>query len=407
MNSEENQTQLHVTQVTAHIQNLVENSTNLLANQNEISKYEKFFGFQYSSDIQTVNIGQIIKDAKKKYFVDTNNYFSSKIEVYDTVEMGKGVRATEDIKAGTCVIVEKAFLIAGEAVMKQMYDIKKKLPQYQQHVELLKQLYVPEPISAEVSEQDLSQLTKYNGYGEPDRLGNNIDLLDHLFLKISAVNHSCAANVTLRCYGDVGVVTARENIKSGDQIFICYKPVTFPLSSHSSILQQNFNFTCKCSLCSYLTSNSQQFDQIYNNFVQTLKSLKPSEYKTHLIPLVKSSVLNMNVDLKRQFVNSVIQTILLLRNRKLMERNENGAVLLLLIQMQIDSYLVKDQIIEYQSQLFKLLLTKSKMQTQTKDKKKLKDQAREIFVKYEAGGQSAFDALCAEYFENDDVSWVK
>ena len=83
----------------------------------------------------------------------------------------------------------------------------------------------------------------------PEPFGIGIYLLGSIF------NHSCVPNCTVGFLGRDLVVTATEDILAGNlssKAFISYVNTMDDTKTRNRKLNENWFFTCKCSLCSDL-----------------------------------------------------------------------------------------------------------------------------------------------------------
>ncbi|KAH7716150.1 TPR domain protein [Aphelenchoides avenae] len=136
--------------------------------------------------------------------IDVADY-AGPIELADIPGKGKGIIATEDIKRGTLIFVEKPFA------------------------------------TTELSQK--SRLVKPLSHLTPTEVAERMFLYDHGQILGGFVNHSCLANSASAAFGDVKVEFAVADIKKGEEVTRPYVDPMKPLS------ERWLWFECDCRLC--------------------------------------------------------------------------------------------------------------------------------------------------------------
>lgn len=71
-----------------------------------------------------------------------------------------------------------------------------------------------------------------------------------IWLRTAMANHSCLPNAERAFIGDMIILRARKEIKTGEEIFITYCPGLYCYKKRRDTLDLRYNFECSCALCS-------------------------------------------------------------------------------------------------------------------------------------------------------------
>ncbi|CAK1364786.1 unnamed protein product [Cercospora beticola] len=212
--------------------------------------------------------------------------FTSKVEIKDASEKGRGLFATCDLEAGELVMCEKAFCVAGleekaeesrvinlldstmsigthalrlvKVLQKLLYSPK----QAARFLELCDGDYQPRPSPALVDGvvpvdtfQVISAL-KANGFSCPSSASSiTMDEEDEgskctgVWLISSAINHDCIGNVSRTFLGDMLLLRANRRISAGEELTMRYINPENTIEQFHEQLRRSWNFSCTCRLC--------------------------------------------------------------------------------------------------------------------------------------------------------------
>uniref|UniRef100_A0AC34FKY4 SET domain-containing protein n=1 Tax=Panagrolaimus sp. ES5 TaxID=591445 RepID=A0AC34FKY4_9BILA len=213
-----------------------------------------------------------IESKKEKSKIDVADY-AGPIEIADIPGKGRGIIASENIKAGTLIVVSKAFssgysqdfpgslngLTPQQA--SQALQFNKTMMKLQKNPQKAKELYqlfagdmdTSEEIPKGIIDADrLHRISELNRFGwdgvAKDRRSKTYQC--HLFILPSYFNHACIANAYHIFNGDYMIVHAITDIKKGEEICLSYLSFAYLIPySARKILISSWKFTCSCKLC--------------------------------------------------------------------------------------------------------------------------------------------------------------
>ncbi|KAL7924681.1 hypothetical protein ACQKWADRAFT_319251 [Trichoderma austrokoningii] len=227
---------------------------------------------------------------RQHYFLD-NASFLRRVKVVQTENRGRGLFATEALKPGDVIFVEKAFYVAhpngGDTSVlfnvntdrisvgvqgRCLYGIIDKLiwnpTLANKYADLWdggkfgnnndKEFKVIDGRAA-VDTFRVQAIVELNSFGyrrdhcrgkkpqSDERLSSNESV--GIWLQASYTNHSCISNATRAFIGDMMVVRASRDIPAGGEIFMAYHNPEKPLDERQKIFADHYGFQCACDLC--------------------------------------------------------------------------------------------------------------------------------------------------------------
>ncbi|THY85221.1 hypothetical protein D6C92_08965 [Aureobasidium pullulans] len=243
----------------------------------EKTKTEKRLGEQNGG---VYDFAEIIEEVTKNGFVADRASFTSKTEVRESAEYGRGLFATQAISMGDLILCEKAFVVAHETVS----GTKNSSPAlWRSCIEKvtdnpslgrgLFNLYAGEPLPSTptsipiidgkpiVDMMKISEILKHNIFSytvgrEARPYGTSAMTTTHepkslaLFLRASLANHNCLFNTKRSFIGDLIIFRATKDIPKDAEITIAYLD---PGGADNDLLQdtlfKNLGFRCGCLVC--------------------------------------------------------------------------------------------------------------------------------------------------------------
>ncbi|KAH8768309.1 hypothetical protein F5883DRAFT_644096 [Diaporthe sp. PMI_573] len=212
--------------------------------------------------------------------------FTNKTKVAPAGSRGRGLFATETIKRGSIVMVEKAFCVVfGDELGKDcstLININTDRTEFGAHAECLyettdKMRHNPHQASKvldlfdrgsfegkTVSRVDgtvvlnvfqVHAITELNSFKCPSIRfdfwckGEDGKGSTGIWVHASYINHSCLPNARGAFIGDMMIVRATDDIQVGEKIFTSYVPATRAFPERKESLSTSWEFRCGCPLC--------------------------------------------------------------------------------------------------------------------------------------------------------------
>uniref|UniRef100_A0A914EKB5 SET domain-containing protein n=1 Tax=Acrobeloides nanus TaxID=290746 RepID=A0A914EKB5_9BILA len=199
------------------------------------------------------------------------------VEVADIPNKGKGLVVTRDVPRGTLLLVSKAFnltydqdrnnshLIPYNMLTKEMdtgveaVNILETVQALKRNPQRTRELYdlyagdcnrdeeIPEGV---VDVGRIENICTFNAF-MPGNMFENTSMgifAAGLWVLPSYINHSCLGNASRVFYGDIMMVYAVNDLKTGDEIMWNYVDLNCPYKKRVERLQR-YRFTCNCQLC--------------------------------------------------------------------------------------------------------------------------------------------------------------
>ncbi|CAL6112153.1 SET_domain-containing protein [Hexamita inflata] len=430
------QIQTYFNLAQAHLQTILAYQESGVSQPNLSAAYE-FFSISKSNSNILPNISSIIALSKSQYFIPTQSFTHPSIEVFQTKYMGRGFRTTQKIKTGEVIFVENAFVFGCVKTMQKMLSLKKQIYEEGKRVLQLQNLYSGQEFKGEMlCDEHIKIISDYNAYQESEcRLGCSIDIFKKIFLNISLINHSCDSNVKIRCYGDVGVITAKRDIEAGEELLITYKVMTYPLKRHLDAFKDVWGFTCACPFCEeFNEAKCDTIDFAIHNMTKHLEQLANGRYLNEKrVLIIEEECLKKiyqyahNDEQKKSYVPLIIGSVYpilitgCIQYYQQYHQNDTISIVVNLINRCLSVYGFDtqdvlsnqfDNIVFYSSLLTKTLVTKWKIMKTFKlvsedELAQLLNSIVLVYEHYEAGGKVNFNFTFQEYMENDDYSMVQ
>ncbi|GAB6028005.1 hypothetical protein CHUAL_002232 [Chamberlinius hualienensis] len=210
--------------------------------------------------------------------------YTGPVKVVEIVGKGRGVVLTEDVSAGTILIISKALaaVLDSQKTMGLQLDPNKTVDFNRNRSEIVSKIAqlmhknpkTIAPIVYDLSDGKTPLETEVKFFCDPEtksepicdveRIKNictcNNFAIDYekdgkfqssgagLFLFPSYLNHSCIPNVTRNFYNDIMVIRADKALKSGDELCTNYVSVTYSYTERSEIIAER-GFKCSCQRC--------------------------------------------------------------------------------------------------------------------------------------------------------------
>ncbi|CAL6028267.1 SET_domain-containing protein [Hexamita inflata] len=193
------------------------------------------------------NMNQLYERQQKEELLNVGNYFNNNIEVKTLDIYGRSIVSKSDIKIGTILTVEKAFMVGNLPQMEQLINTR-----------LSAATIAEQKAYKDLKGDNMHQKYVYNIFAQGPQLNSlnqpntsDSDLTAALMLTQSIYNHSCIPNAKWHFIGDVMFVVASQDIKANQQIFLRYSDI------EPDRFMQTYGFKCQCQFCQ-LQSNEQQ-----------------------------------------------------------------------------------------------------------------------------------------------------
>lgn len=226
------------------------------------------------------DFAEIIEEVTKNGFVADRASFTSKTEVRESAEYGRGLFATQAISMGDLILCEKAFVVAHEIISGTKNSSPalwrgciEKVTDNPSLGRGLFNLYAGEPLPSTptsipiidgkpvVDMMKISDVLKHNIFSytvgrEARPYGTSAITTTHepkslaLFLRASLANHNCLFNTKRSFIGDLIIFRATKDIPKDAEITIAYLD---PGGADNDLLQdtlfKNLGFRCGCLVC--------------------------------------------------------------------------------------------------------------------------------------------------------------
>lgn len=212
--------------------------------------------------------------------IDVASYFG-KTKVKDTPNAGRGLFATQNIKAGDLIICEKAFCVvwaheAKKAWTAMTYDLRdsrmratpaglhravvQKLLNNPSQAEKVLDLFGDyEGIGKKLVTQDggpiidtfrIHDIIARNAFGPGGQFGEEdaTKASAGLWVYAAYINHSCLPNAQKEYIGDLMLVRTLRDVKAGEEIFHAYDE-SADYDTRKESLLRTWGFECSCALC--------------------------------------------------------------------------------------------------------------------------------------------------------------
>lgn len=236
--------------------------------------------------------------------------FTNNTTVAPAGKRGRGLFATDFIKRGSLVLVEKAFCVVFEEEVgkdcslllnvntdraefgthaERLYNTTDKIRRNPHHASKFLELYDGGSFKGKklsrvdgaviVDAFQVQAIAEMNGFGCPkvrSSLGEkekDVNQSTGIWVQASYMNHSCLHNTICAFIGDMMIVRATDDINAGEEIFASYKPAEMPYPKRKEKLAQ-WGFQCDCRLCQLerqlpasVFTNREQLVQEANEFI--------------------------------------------------------------------------------------------------------------------------------------------
>lgn len=252
----------------------------------DLSRTEKRLSEQRDGDY---DFSMMAKSATSQHYLLDHASFLKRVKVATAEGRGRGLFATETLKAGDIVFVEKAFYIAhrdggdisvlinvstdrvslGTQSLRLQGTINKMIwnpTLANKYLDLFdggkfgneKEFKVVDGKVA-VDTFRVQSIAELNGFGCPRvksrdkwELKTETSKLDQstgIWLQASYSNHSCIPNATRAFIGDMMIVRATRDIPVGGEIFMPYANSDKSFDERQKRLKNGYGFKCDCDLC--------------------------------------------------------------------------------------------------------------------------------------------------------------
>lgn len=235
------------------------------------------------------DFSKMAKSATAKHYQLDHASFIERVKVALAEGRGRGLFATEVLKPGDIVFVEKAFYVAHRdggdiSVLLNVNTDRVSLGTHSlrlqgtiekitwnptisnKYTDLFdggkfgneKEFKVVEGRVA-VDTFRVQSIAELNGFGCPrvksrdkqqfETKKSELDQSTGIWLQASYSNHSCLPNATRAFIGDMMIVRAVRDIPAGGEIFMGYSPLDKPFDERQKRLKDSYGFKCDCNLC--------------------------------------------------------------------------------------------------------------------------------------------------------------
>jgi hypothetical protein len=246
----------------------------------------------------TYNFVEMVDEVTKNGFSVDRASFLSKTEVRQTQDRGRGLFATKDIRMGELILCEKAFMAAHpddrtpkSTLPVWLNSVQRVIDNPSKCKDLLG-LYAGQPHSLPVSAPiiddvpvvdtfKVSKILDLNGfsyivgresyaYGTSAMMTKESLKSTGLWLHIANSNHACLSNAVRSFLGDMIILRAAKDIKSGEEITISYQKPAPLLADRQKALFDSWSFRCDCLLCTSEASLGDKMHTLAENVVTSL-----------------------------------------------------------------------------------------------------------------------------------------
>lgn len=184
-------------------------------------------------------------------------------EVVDLPGRGKGLIAIRDIEQGERIITEKPTFVAPEQITGSPAEFVAKLlreanPADREAVLSLSYVNFPKDLDPETNPDEVAlAIFQTNAVAIMNGVG--------IFPRMARLNHGCSsafnAVYTWREKEGVLVVHALKKINKGEEILTTYTNTRQPRDDRRKMMEENYGFTCNCSVCALPGSESEASDK--------------------------------------------------------------------------------------------------------------------------------------------------
>ncbi|KAF2838647.1 SET domain-containing protein [Patellaria atrata CBS 101060] len=206
------------------------------------------------SIITTADVGTYISEQpimwdRERWRKKTITFKDQPYKMEDMAERGLGLRANQTITYGR-VFMESSPTIV---VIRSALDFMTREQRHYMFRRAIKQLPVKTgnmilKLAKSMGGDELDDVFKTNGIGQI--YGEDIRHLS-ILPEVARINHDCRPNSAYR-FDDTTLkheVFAIRDIKPGEEITVTYVPPEMPSDMRNSLLRNQWNFDCTCSLC--------------------------------------------------------------------------------------------------------------------------------------------------------------
>lgn len=252
----------------------------------DLSRTEKRLSERENGDY---DFSMMAKSATAQHYLLDHASFIKRVKVATAGSRGRGLFATETLKAGDIIFVEKAFYIAhrdgrdisvlinvstdrvslGTQSLRLQGSIDKMIwnpTLANKYLDLFdggkfgneKEFKVVDGKVA-VDTFRVQSIAELNGFGCPRvksrdkwKLKTETSELDQstgIWLQASYSNHSCIPNATRAFIGDMMIVRATRDIPVGGEILMAYANSDKPFDERQKRFKNGYGFKCDCDLC--------------------------------------------------------------------------------------------------------------------------------------------------------------
>ncbi|KAL7971349.1 hypothetical protein HDV63DRAFT_416450 [Trichoderma sp. SZMC 28014] len=252
----------------------------------DLSRTEKRLSEQENGDY---DFSMMAKSATSRHYLLDHASFLKRVRVSTAGSRGRGLFATETMKAGDIVFVEKAFYTAhreggDKSVLINLSTDRISFGTHNLRLQGIIDKMIWNPTLANkyldlfdggkfgnekefkvvdgkvaVDTFRVQSIAELNGFGCPrvksgdkGELKTETSELDQstgIWLQASYSNHSCIPNATRAFIGDMMIVRATRDIPVGGEIFMRYTYLDKPFDERQKGLKNGYGFKCECDLC--------------------------------------------------------------------------------------------------------------------------------------------------------------
>ncbi|UKZ86806.1 uncharacterized protein TrAFT101_002631 [Trichoderma asperellum] len=235
------------------------------------------------------DFSMMAKSATAQHYQLDHASFMRRVKVGPAEGRGRGLFATEVLKPGDIVFVEKAFYVAhpdqGDiSVLLNVNTDRVSLGTHSLRLQGIVEKITWNPTLANkytdlfdggkfgndkefkvvdgrvaVDTFRVQSIAELNGFGCPrvksgdkeqrETEKTDLDQSTGIWLQASYSNHSCLPNATRAFIGDMMVVRAARDIPAGGEIFMGYGALEKPFAERQKRLKNSYGFECDCDLC--------------------------------------------------------------------------------------------------------------------------------------------------------------
>ncbi|KAM0466045.1 hypothetical protein ACHAPV_000998 [Trichoderma viride] len=252
----------------------------------DLSRTEKRLSEQENGDY---DFSMMVKSATAQHYLLDHASFLRRVKVASAESRGRGLFATEALKAGDLVFVEKAFYIAHRdggdiSVLINVSTDRVSLGTQSLRLQGIIDKMTWNPTLANkyldlfdggkfgdekefkvvdgkvaVDTFRVQSIAELNGFGcprvkswgneKPKAEKSELDQSTGIWLQASYSNHSCIPNATRAFIGDMMIVRATRDIPVGGEILMVYAHSDQPFDERQKRLKNGYGFKCDCDLC--------------------------------------------------------------------------------------------------------------------------------------------------------------